>query len=52
MPRYLPAAFVSNEDLREGRLESALARVRALAVSGPPRLDGASVAASRLLAAL
>jgi len=52
MPRYLPVTFVSNEDLCRGRLEGALDSVRALPFPSPPRLDGASIAASRLLAAL
>jgi L-arabinokinase len=52
MPRYLPATFVSNEDLRTGRLRDALERVRAVDFPEPPRLDGASAAADRILSAL
>ena len=48
MPRYLPVAFVSGDDLRAGRLEDALDRVLSLPQPPPPRLDGASVAAARL----
>ena len=50
MPRYLPAVFASNEEVREGRLGRALEAVRALARSRtPPRTDGAAVAAEKLL---
>ena len=52
MPRYLPVAFVPNEDLCRGRLVGALDGVRALAFPPPPRLDGAPVVAARLLAEL
>jgi hypothetical protein len=52
MPRYLPAVFASNEDVREGRLGPALEAVRALPFPDPPRTDGASVAAAKLLARL
>ena len=52
MPRYLPVAFVSNADLRAGRLGEALATVRSLEFPESPRTDGAGVAASRVLAAL
>jgi L-arabinokinase len=52
MPRYLPAVFASNEDVREGRLGPALEAVRALPFPDPPRTDGASVAAENLLAFL
>jgi len=52
MPRYLPCAFVSNEEVREGRLAEALEAVLALPFPDPPRTDGAAVAAERLLALL
>ena len=50
MPRYLPSVFVSNEDVREGRLGGALEAVLALPFPDPPRTDGASVAAGKLVA--
>ena len=50
MPRYLPAVFASNDDVREGRLGPALEAVLALPFPDPPRTDGAAVAAERLLA--
>ncbi len=52
MARYLPVAHVSNDDLRAGRLLGALERVRSLDFPEPPRLDGASVAAERILSAV
>jgi len=52
MPRYLPSVFVSNDDVREGRLGPALEAVLALPFPDPPRTDGASVAAEKLLARL
>jgi len=52
MPRYLPAVFASNEEVREGRLRRALEAVQALAFPAPPRTDGASVVADRLLSLL
>jgi len=52
MPRYLPAVFASNHDVREGRLGPALAAVRARSFPDPPRTDGAAVAALRLLSLL
>ncbi len=52
MPRYLPAVFASNEEVREGRLRRALEAVQTLAFPPPPRTDGASVAADRLLGLL
>ncbi|HET9313944.1 MAG TPA: hypothetical protein VFQ51_00080, partial [Vicinamibacteria bacterium] len=48
MPRYLPVAYVSGEDLRAGRLEPALDDVLSRPVPERPRTDGASVAAARL----
>jgi len=52
MSRYLPAAFASNEEVREGRLRRALEAVEALAFPVPPRTDGAAVAAEKLLSLL
>jgi hypothetical protein len=52
MSRYLPAAFVGNDDLRQGRLGPALASVLAAPFPPPPRRDGASVCAGRLLSLL
>ena len=49
MPRYLPAVFASNEDVREGRLGPALESVLALPFPAPPRTDGAAVVANGLL---
>ena len=49
MPRYLPAVFASNEEVRQGRLGRALEDVQALPFPAPPRTDGASVAADKLL---
>jgi hypothetical protein len=49
MSRYLPAVFASNDEVREGRLDRALEEVQALPFPSPPRTDGASVAAERLL---
>jgi hypothetical protein len=49
MPRYLPAVFASNQEVREGRLARALDEVQALPFPAPPRTDGASVAAEKLL---
>ena len=52
MPRYLPAVFASNDQIREGRLGPALEAVMALPFPIPPRADGAAVAAEKLLALL
>jgi hypothetical protein len=52
MPRYLPAVFASNDEVREGRLGPALDAVRAMPSPDPPRTDGAAVAAGKLLARL
>jgi L-arabinokinase len=52
MPRYLPSAFASNDDVREGRLGPALEAVLAMPFPEPPRTDGAAVAAEKLLALL
>jgi hypothetical protein len=50
MPRFLPVAFVSNQDLREGALGPALEEVLAKPFPPPPDLSGAEVAAAELLA--
>jgi L-arabinokinase len=52
MPRYLPAVFASNDDVREGRLGRAIEAVLAMPFPVPPRTDGAAVAAEKLLALL
>jgi hypothetical protein len=52
MKRYLPAVHASNEEVRGGGLGRALAEVQALPVPERPRVDGAAVAAERLLARL
>ena len=52
MPRYLPAVFASNDEVREGRLGPALEAVLSQPFPAPPRTDGASVAAEKLLARL
>ena len=49
LTRLLPAAHVSNDDLRAGRLRDALARVLALPFPDPPDMSGAGVAAERIL---
>jgi L-arabinokinase len=49
MPRYLPCAYVSHEELRAGRLAEPVRRVLAEPVPDPPDLDGACRAAERLL---
>jgi hypothetical protein len=49
MVRWLPADYVSNEDLLAGRLQPALESVLARPFPEPPRLDGADVAARILL---
>jgi hypothetical protein len=49
MPRFLPAAHVSNEDLRRGALGPAVEEVLATAFPPPPELGGAEAAARALL---
>jgi len=49
MAGYIPVAFVSNGDLRSGRLREAVLSVLARPVPPPPALDGADRAASRIL---
>jgi hypothetical protein len=43
---------VTNQELREARLDETLARLLAQPLPEPPPIHGASVAADRLLAAL
>jgi hypothetical protein len=50
MAEYLPCAYVSNEDLKAGRLAAALGAVMDAPWPEAPQLDGASVVARRLLA--
>src|SRR5262245_56277798 len=52
MPRYLPTAFVSNDDLRAGRLGLALDEAAAKPFPNAPDLGGAEAAAQRLLEAM
>jgi L-arabinokinase len=49
MPRYLPAVFAPNEDVRDGRLGPVLEAALALPFPEPPRTDGATVVAETLL---
>jgi L-arabinokinase len=49
MARYLPSAHVGNEDLRAGRLAEALRSVLGQPFPDPPPLDGARVAALRIM---
>jgi hypothetical protein len=49
LSEHLPAAFVSNEDVREGRLAGPLESVLARPVPPPPDISGAERAAERLL---
>jgi L-arabinokinase len=49
MVKLVPCAHVSNADLLTGHLEDALESVLAAPLPPPPRLDGADVAAERLL---
>jgi L-arabinokinase len=52
MKRYLPAVHATNDEVRRGRLGPALDAVRAMPLPERPRIDGADVAAERLLAQL
>ena len=52
MPRFLPVAFASNEEVRAGRLGEALRQVMVLPFPASPPTNGAGVAADRVLAAL
>jgi UDP:flavonoid glycosyltransferase YjiC (YdhE family) len=49
MSRWLPAAFVTQQDLADGRLSAALRDVLGCAVPPPPDCTGAQVVAARLL---
>jgi hypothetical protein len=49
MAEHLPVAFVSNEDLRAGRIREAVESVLAREVPAPPDLTGAERAAARIL---
>ena len=51
MGEWLPAEHVSNEALLGGELGDVLARLVARDVPPPPRIDGAAIAAERILAA-
>lgn len=51
MKRTLACAYVSNADLRAGRLREPIEAAFAAEMPRPPRLDGAEVAAERLLQA-
>ena len=50
MKRYLPAAYVTNDELREGRFAHALRVVLDAPFPPPPDLSGAVRAAGRLRA--
>jgi hypothetical protein len=50
MPNYLPAVHVWNVELQGGRIVQAVARALEMPFPEPPRLDGAVVAAERILA--
>jgi L-arabinokinase len=52
MKQYIPAVHVSNDEVRQGRLGSALGAVRAMPLPDRPRIDGAEVAAEALLTRL
>jgi L-arabinokinase len=49
MGRYLPAAYVSNEDLRRGNLRAPLEQVLAQPYPPPADVSGAEVAARRIV---
>jgi len=50
MKRYIPAVHATNDEVRQGRLGPALDTVLAMPLPERPRIDGAEVAAERLLA--
>jgi L-arabinokinase len=52
MTQFLPAVFVASAELREGRLGGALRRVLEMPFPAEPALDGAEVAAERLITEL
>jgi L-arabinokinase len=49
MKRFVPCAYVGNADLLAGRLRQPIEAVLRAPVPEPPRLDGAELAAERLL---
>jgi L-arabinokinase len=49
MPRYLPAVYLPSAELREARLGPALEAALSAPFPGPPRTDGAAVAADAIL---
>lgn len=51
MKRWLPCAYVSNADLLSSRRREPIAAVLRALVPEPPRLDGAEMAAARILQA-
>ena len=52
MGKWLPAEYVTNDQLLGGRLQDAIARLLAKPMPEPPRIDGAALAAERILASL
>ena len=52
MKRYLPTAYATNDEVREGRLRGALERVMAVPFPPVPDLSGAGRAADHLLSLL
>jgi hypothetical protein len=52
MPRYLPVAFASREQLRAGQLRDPLRQVMAQPLPEAPATSGASVAGAVLLETL
>jgi L-arabinokinase len=49
MKRYVAAAYVSNRELKEGRIEAALREALAAPMPAPPDLSGAEAAARRIV---
>ena len=49
MKQYLPTAYVTNDEVRQGRLAEALQQVMAAPFPAPPDLSGAARAAERVL---
>ena len=47
--RWLPAVYVTNDEVRQGRLRAAVEQVLARALPDEPDLSGAEVAARRIL---
>jgi hypothetical protein len=52
MPKYLACTYATNDEIRAGRLETALAAVQAMPQPPKPDISGAHVAARRLLSIL